>query len=771
MSSANVENDEPDQHEENENKFSLIVRKPQEGKTYICIASIVQDKTRDIHIVLTMNTLSAGMQFFGRLEDEIGYSKIIVLNSDSKTAGKCHHSKTTTDVIKLLKKYPDIKVIVCCAHYSRFKISLNDIFDDVKDSFQLRGRNFKIHIDEAHKYISEYRNNVREFNMCNIITKIIGYTATPRPIYSEDKTDKLFYEIYICDVEKELNLIRSPYYYGVKDCNHLIIENEFDDDNYHSNTFEKFYGSKSKFNFGNEISLFKYVNMVLPTLNIKQDEFSYNFVPAYHRKVTHIETAHIILNHYPNSNIIIINGDGIQLCRGINNKLTIIKRGIDIVCNDDACKKFLLEPSNIIQTLIENTPNFPTFITGFSCVGMSVTLINEKLGHFDNIIMKHTHCSKDDLYQLCRFLFNYSSWSNANKEKLQFKKSLLICSSTAVYSTIFNYEEYIEKMIENNSGSYVRINNDDNIESCTPSDSQIRRAELNTIEPITNGWRVYDVDTNIENDLDNDKNFYNKSAEDFYKNITGKSCDLKSKPKRDTTNPAFWACSLSKKTKIHSIDEIDRAKESTGNWDSYFQLGRNKLNYCTRFFVAYYNLRDSTKYKIYMKYAKLKESDIDIINKYCNKPLAPARLNILYDDDTFIIDDASNISEQSIINDETSNMSDETILNNDALHHTTQYKRPKDYAIKYLHNGWKLHAKLKDVEFICKYNKTNDTFETLDTSNKLIFNSLNKAHKYHVSLVVQKYKDYCTSRNAWDLFKLVNEDNTLTPINNFDNHK
>ena len=513
--------------------------------------------------------------------------------------------------------------------------------------------------------------------------------------------------------------------------------------------------------------------MVLPTLNIKQDEFSYNFVPAYHRKVTHMETDHIILNHYPNSNIIIINGGGIQLFRGINNKLTLIKRDIDIVCNDDVCKKFLLEPSNIIQTLIENTPNFPTFITGFSCVGMSVTLINEKMGHFDNIIMTHTHCSKDDLYQLCRFLFNYSSWSNANKDKLQIKKSLLICSSTAVYTTIFNYEEYIEKMIENNSGTYVRINNDDNIETCTPSDSQIRRAELNTIEPIANGWRVYEVDTNIENDLDNDKNFHNKPAEDFYKNITGKACDLKSKPKRDTINPAFWACSLSKKTKIHSIDEIDRAKESTGNWDSYFQLGRNKLNYCTRFFVGYYNLHDSTKYKIYMKYAKLKESDIDIINKYCNKPLAPTRLNILYDDDALIIDDdASNISEQSIINDETAaNLSDETILNNDALQHTRQYKRPKDYAIKYLRNGWKLHAKLKDVEFICKYNKTSDTFETLDTSNKLIFNSLNKAHKYHVSLVVQKYKDYRTSRNAWDLFKLVNEDNRLTPINNFDNHK
>ena len=767
MSNTIFENDELSHNEENENKFSLIIRKPQEGKTSICISSIVLDKTRDFHVVTTTNTLSAGMQFFGRLEDVIGSSKIIVFNSDSTSAGNCHHAKDTNSVIKLLRNNPEIKVIVCCAHFSRFKKSLNDIFENVKDSIQLSGRNFKIHIDEAHKYIPEYRNHIREFNMCNMITNIIGYTATPNPIYSQDKNDKLFYEIYICDVEKELGIIRSPCYYGVKDCNYKIFENEFDltqmvnSNHYDGNTFVKFYGSNSKFNFGNEILLFKFLNMVLPTLQVKQDEFSYNFVPAYHRKVTHIETANIILNHYPQSNIIIINGSGIQLFRGINHNLTLIKKGADIVCNDDTHKKYLLEPSNVIQTLIEKTRHFPTFITGFTCVGMSVTLINERLGHFDNIIMMHTHCSKVELYQLCRFLFNYSSWSNANKEKVQVKKSLLICSSNTVYNTIIDYENYIENLIEHNCGTYVRINDDDNIETCQPSDAQIRRSELNTITPITNGWRVIDVDTNIENDLDNENNFYNKSAEDFYKIITGKTCELRSKPKRDVNCPAFWACSLANKTKIRTVDEIDHAKGNAGFWDSYFQLGKNKLNYCTRFFIGYYNLQDNTKYKIYMKYAKIKESDMDIINKYCNKPATIDQrvLNIVDEDATIIID-------------ETSNISDETILNNDGLHHNTQYKRPSDYAIKYLHHGWKLYANIKNVKFICKYNKITNTFEARDADNKtLIFNSINKAHTHHVSLVAQKYKGYITSRNAWDVFKLVNADNTLSPINNLDNHK
>ena len=66
--------------DEVESKLSLVVRKPQEGKTFICISDITADKTRNIHIVLTMNTLSAGMQFFGRMEEIVGSKKIVVFN-------------------------------------------------------------------------------------------------------------------------------------------------------------------------------------------------------------------------------------------------------------------------------------------------------------------------------------------------------------------------------------------------------------------------------------------------------------------------------------------------------------------------------------------------------------------------------------------------------------------------------------------------------------------------------------------------------------------
>ena len=46
---------------------------------------------------------------------------------------------------------------------------------------------------------------------------------------------------------------------------------------------------------------------------------------------------------------------------------------------------------------------------------MSVTLINQELGNFDNVVFMHNHFTSENLYQLCRFLFNYMSWSEENK--------------------------------------------------------------------------------------------------------------------------------------------------------------------------------------------------------------------------------------------------------------------------------------------------------------------------------------------------------------------
>ena len=269
-----------------DSKLSLIVRKPQEGKTFICINNIIEDKS-NIHIVLTMNTLQSGIQFFGRMEEKVGYNNIIVFNSNKSTAGKCLYAKDVSDIYSHIENNPCVKVIVCCAHTKRFKDSIPKILKNYPHWFK---RQFKIHIDEAHKYIPENRDCVRLYNELYVVDSIIGYSATPDGIWTSSVSDTLFHKILIRDIEKELQLIRSPDYFGVKCCEFKVfndIENNchekliekanisldisdetFERSNMNEKNRRTWYKEDFPFSLGNELLLLSYISMLLPTMEI-----------------------------------------------------------------------------------------------------------------------------------------------------------------------------------------------------------------------------------------------------------------------------------------------------------------------------------------------------------------------------------------------------------------------------------------------------------------------------------------------------------------------
>ena len=459
-------------------KLGLVIRKAQEGKTSICIQTITKDKTKDIHIVLTMNTLASGMQFFGRMEEKIGSENIIVFNSKRKTAGNCKHAKSVDDIMQIIREFP-IKVIICCANEKRFRDSIPRIFRTVSDSIQLKNRKFVIHIDEAHKYIPENRQSIIDYNENNNVESIIGYTASPDDIWN-NRHGPLFENILIRDVERELQIVRSPQYFGVNCCDFIVedatvivsLEREIDEmkttyiyervlerSYTNSKTQCKWFGSNYPFNFGNEMLLLNYFeNIALPKLSeiVSDNEFSYHFVPAYMRKVTHYHIADILLNRFPTSNVIVINGNGTVLFRngsqGTSQRINSLDELKSIITDDDEKKK-LLEPSYVVQKLIEPFPNCPTFITGYSCVNMSVTLINETIGNFDSIVMAHQHLKYDDLYQLCRFLFTYLHWSAENKAKI--KKTKFYSLTQEVVDICLDYEKHIERLADSDFAGKV----------------------------------------------------------------------------------------------------------------------------------------------------------------------------------------------------------------------------------------------------------------------------------------------------------------------------
>ena len=608
--------------EEIDSKLSLVIRKPQEGKTFICISNIVNDKKRNVHIVLTMNTLSAGMQFFGRMEEEVGPKRIIVFNSKKETAGDCFYARNVADVLVLLKKYPEIKVIVCCAHELRIRKSVIELIELAADSIWFK-RYFVMHIDEAHKYIPENQACIRVYNDSPVVETIIGYSGTPDGIWCKRQTDPLFHKILIRDVEAELSIIRSPHYFGVRRCEFKILEERMSYDELmassqidpviprisfvRSGMTEKnratWYDTSFHFDLGNEHLLLTYIDYIIPKMQIAPNLFSYHFVPAYTRKATHYQEVEIILKHCPNANVISVNGNGFELFRNRSSDGSYrVNAGNDILYfASQEERKRLGEPSKMIQELIKEYPNCPTFVTGFTCVGMSVTLINGDLGNFDSVVMAHQHYSRDKLYQLCRFLFNYTSWSSEARDKIKTTKFYSLTKS--VVDTCLEYEESVERMCTDFAGKTCSLREIQGLDPEEPTVRELRNSELKSIklvyDPTNETKKLFKKHKVYEG---NDRDQWAK-AEKFYEDIVVKKPSGRSMPK--LKDDGFYHCSTTKNVIKHSIADINGMDKQS--WWSTFQLTSDKLSYA-RIFVGYDNLDDPSEYTIYVKHVVLEDN-------------------------------------------------------------------------------------------------------------------------------------------------------------------
>lgn len=645
------------------NKFTLVVRKPQEGKTFICISNITTDKSKTIHIVLTMNTLASGMQFFGRMEQEIGSKRIIVFNSKKSTAGKCLHAKDVNGVMMLLRNHRDVKVIVCCAHEKRIRESLIQLFTATEDSKSLENHKFTIHIDEAHVYIPSNREYVRNFNANSIVVKITGYTATPKPIYTTTSpNDRLFYKIHIMDVEEELNIIRSPDYFGVKECDFKIYDDILEDDILRdANTdvvipsvvFERANNERTNnmwydatnccFEIGNEILYIGFLKFILPKLNIAQDKFSYNFIPAYTRKVTHYQTIDLILQVFPKANVIVVNGHGTELYRAselsshdgtISSTRIITDEQVKCKHRFKSDKDKLLEPSYMIQTMIEPTRNFPTFVTGYTCVGMSVTLINENLGNFNNVVMEHQHLNDEKLYQLCRFLFSFRNWSQSSRDII--KTTVFHTLTKSVADTCLNYEAYVERLSTDFAGKTCSLREIDG-EPETLTEHEKKTDALRSIQFVYL-WKKFKV-------WDGNGPEMWAKADEYYKSVMNKEMMKGANPRNKKDEDGFYQCSTTKKGVIKQHINAIKSLMSQ-SWWSLFQLRPNRTEYA-RVFVGYDNLDNNTEYTIYIKVAQLEKSEhtLSVLAEYYGKKPKKTEVNIDTSSQCSVSDDDDDVDD------------------------------------------------------------------------------------------------------------------------------
>jgi hypothetical protein len=586
-------------NEENTYKhLYAIIRKPQEGKTFICLKNI-EMSTDAIHLIVTMNTITSSLQFLDRANKELK-GKICVFNSRNKKkethAKDVMHARDVIGVKKLIKS--GIEIVIMCAHYTRFDKSIIELIKELHDSISFN-KKIVIHIDEAHAYVPTYRGKVLEMNSFPCVERIYMYSATPFNIWvreDDQKEDDLFKRIYVVDVEEQFNIMKSDKYFGVKDCSHIIssestmitdkIPDEFVKTWGDKKQREKiaagesiyWYGEKWPFQVGNERKYLSYVKKTLGDMNgvdIKQDAFSFNLVPGYYRKLSQYAVMNIILDIYKDSVVIVINGDGSN--KYIKNTSTGLPEGRKLPHSN--------EPVDQIKLVKLEYPNKPIFITGFHCISMSVTFIDEELGNFDNVIFSHEQYNSHPhiQYQLCRFLFNYIKWNNPEN----IKTTKIYTNSRESLDNCLAYEKQVD-IIDTKMNGSIRC------QSEIIGDVNIKVKELPKermyakLKPYAKVKKIKQFPVSEGDDEE-----VLQCVKEFYKKITGNDLVGKSQPKKNDT---FYECSAGAQSVGIKVNpsQFKKLLESL-DYQSNFALQDDKYEYA-RVYVVYENDKDPSEY-------------------------------------------------------------------------------------------------------------------------------------------------------------------------------
>ena len=230
---------------------------------------------------------------------------------------------------------------------------------------------------------------------------------------------------------------------------------------------------------------------------------------------------------------------------------------------------------------------------------MSVTLIKESLGNFDNFVMCHSQyeTTPDILYQLCRFLCNYSMW----KDNSKLKKTRFYCSNKNIYDLCIQEEETVDR-IKQFGGCNISK------EEAIGKSSDIKEKN-NLFKSMKKYVTISVTEFKFWKTCGSSSEEIWEKVNRFYKESNGS--DLKGRSMPEKNDNGFYECSLAKEKKVQSNIEIDR-KLSNWEWHSNFALVQNKYNYA-RVYVGYDNIERSNAYTIWVRSCKLdRNKEVDM---------------------------------------------------------------------------------------------------------------------------------------------------------------
>jgi len=297
----------------------------------------------------------------------------------------------------------------------------------------------------------------------------------------------------------------------------------------------------------------------------------------------------MILATYPTALVVLINGDGTQLFRMDESQCIVGS----IIPNNN-------EPSEQIEDCIKVHPNRPTFITGFHCVGMSVTFINPRIGNFDNVIYSHEHYMErpDIQYQLCRFLFNYTSWSPEDRQKK--KPTKLYVSSRGLVQNCLDYEGQVDK-IDTKMGGSFRTKGEVVGDMIIKEKKVPKERRFDPLEPYTS------VDVKRIPVMDREEEEYAlENVKKIYKDFMGSDLKGKALPKKN--NDGFYECSTTGQKRVFT--DMYAFSKTIKGWKGTSNFAMKNGNYkYARVYVAYTEDGDNSEYMWFIRMMKVESRE------------------------------------------------------------------------------------------------------------------------------------------------------------------
>lgn len=364
--------------ETEECKVLLCVLLTQFGKTFTAINRIISEIGddaecgRSVHIIFTMNTLLNNKQFATRLkviEDTHGPGSVCVFTS--KYEGPYMHVKNLMHLKGICIDMATCpRVIIMCSNRTRYRDGYQ--FLEVIDKNNTNIVRAFAYYDELHNYITKsLRTQIEAINDLTIVRGIIALSATPDQIWSSSgfwsKIRLLRFEEY-----------NDDNYAGFQD---MIFHNVDD-------FFEEPYICPKAFDFDKlDSQMIGFVKHVLDTSPEILADNTRIFLPAHKRRCGHVAVRDLILEKNENTVVVVINGTEKSIYFDGKNRM--------IEMSNEEVSDAL--GATIVKYGLQNRP---IVITGFLCVGMGQTLVNQKLGSFTSAIFGHLDLSNDDIYQL-----------------------------------------------------------------------------------------------------------------------------------------------------------------------------------------------------------------------------------------------------------------------------------------------------------------------------------------------------------------------------------